>query len=106
MNAKEITLQSFEKDVMRSKVPVMVDFWASWCGPCKMVSPLIDELAEDYDGRATVGKINVDEQAELAERFRVMTIPTVMIFKNGEPVDKLVGVKSKEELAQMLEKQL
>lgn len=105
MNAKEITVQSFEKDVMRSRLPVMVDFWASWCGPCKMVSPLIDELAEEYDGRAAVGKINVDEQAELAERFRVMTIPTVMIFKNGEPVDKLVGVKSKEELAQMLEKQ-
>lgn len=105
-NILEITAENFESEVLKADTPVLVDFWAVWCGPCKMVSPLIDELADDFAGRAKVGKINVDEQMELAEKFKVMTIPTVMVFKNGEAVEKAVGAKSKADYAQMIEKNL
>lgn len=105
-NLITITTDNFESEVLKAEVPVMVDFWASWCGPCKMVSPLIDELADEFAGKAKVGKINVDEQMELAERYKVMTIPTIMIFKNGEIVDKSVGARSKGDFADMLSKQL
>ncbi len=102
-NVIEITTENFENEVLKADVPVLVDFWAVWCGPCKMVSPIIDELADDFEGRAKVGKVNVDEQMELAEKFKVMTIPTVMVFKNGEMVEKSVGAKAKADFAQMLE---
>lgn len=102
----EITTDNFEDEVIKSDMPVLVDFWAVWCGPCKMVSPLIDELAGDFSGKAKVGKINVDEQMALAEKFKVMTIPTVMVFKNGEVVEKAVGARSKSDYAQMLENNL
>lgn len=102
----EITVANFEDEVLKSDVPVLVDFWATWCGPCKMVSPLIDELADDFSGRAKVGKINVDEQMELAEKFKVMTIPTVIVFKGGEEVEKSVGAKAKADFAQMIENHL
>lgn len=102
----EITTDNFEDEVIKSDMPVLVDFWAVWCGPCKMVSPLIDELADDFSGKAKVGKINVDEQMALAEKFKVMTIPTVMVFKNGEIVEKAVGARSKSDYAQMLENNL
>ena len=102
----QITTDNFEDEVIKSDMPVLVDFWAVWCGPCKMVSPLIDELAGDFSGKAKVGKINVDEQMALAEKFKVMTIPTVMVFKNGEVVEKAVGARSKSDYAQMLENNL
>ncbi len=102
----EITTDNFEDEVIKSDMPVLVDFWAVWCGPCKMVSPLIDELAGDFSGKAKVGKINVDEQMALAEKFKVMTIPTVMVFKNGEVVEKAVGARSKSDYTQMLENNL
>ncbi len=101
-----ITSDNFEAEVLKSDIPVMVDFWASWCGPCRMVSPIIDELANDFSGNAKIGKINVDEQMELAEKYKVMSIPTVIVFKNGEVVDKAVGARSKADFSDMLSKQL
>ncbi|MBZ4645106.1 MAG: thioredoxin 1 [Petroclostridium sp.] len=101
-----LTNDNFSQEVKNSNMPVLVDFWASWCGPCRMVAPIIDELASDFEGRAKVGKVNVDEQRELAAQFRVMSIPTIMLFKNGEVVDKVVGARSKEDFAAMIERNL
>jgi thioredoxin 1 len=83
---------------------VLVDFWAVWCGPCRQVGPVVDRLAKDYDGKLTVGKVNVDEQTELAERYRVMSIPTLYVFKAGEVVDKLVGARPYNDLKVILDK--
>lgn len=104
--ALEITVDNFEQEVLASDQPVMVDFWAAWCGPCRMVSPVVDKIGENYAGKAKVGKINVDEQGALAERFRVLSIPTIYIFKNGEIVEKMVGARPYEELAGALDKYL
>ena len=103
---KVFTEENFEQEVLKSEKPVLVDFWASWCGPCRMVSPLIDQLAEEFDGRAVVGKVNVDEQAPLAIRYNVMTIPTVIVFKNGEIVEQVSGAYPKAYFEEMLEKAL
>lgn len=99
----ELTTQNFNEEVLQSDVPVMVDFWASWCGPCRMVSPIVDEIAEEVQGKAKVGKVNVDEQGDLASQFGVMSIPTIMVFKNGEVVATSVGAKSKAELLALLD---
>lgn len=99
----ELTTQNFNEEVLQSDVPVMVDFWASWCGPCRMVSPIVDEIAEEVQGKAKVGKVNVDEQGDLASQFGVMSIPTIMVFKNGEAVATSVGSKSKAELLALLD---
>ncbi|MDK2801193.1 MAG: thioredoxin 1 [Clostridiales bacterium] len=105
-NVLTITKDNFDQEVRNSDIPVLVDFWAAWCGPCRMVAPIIDELADDFNGRAKVGKLNVDEQRELAAEFRVMSIPTIMLFKNGEIVDKVVGARSKADFAAMIERNL
>ena len=99
----ELTTQNFNEEVLQSDVPVMVDFWASWCGPCRMVSPIVDEIAEEVQGKAKVGKVNVDEQGDLASQFGVMSIPTIMVFKNGEAVATSFGAKSKAELLALLD---
>ncbi len=103
MSVITVTKDNFEQDVLQASVPVLVDFWASWCGPCRMVSPIVDALAEEADGRYVVCKINVDEQPELAVQFGVMSIPTLIVFKNGEIADKKVGAQTKEALLAMLQ---
>jgi thioredoxin 1 len=99
--------QNFNEEVLKSKVPVLVDFWAPWCGPCKMQSPIIDELAKEYEGKAVkIGKLNVDEAPQSASKFQIMSIPTLMIFKDGKPVDQMMGVQDKNTLVAKINKYL
>lgn len=99
----KITKNNFDQEVLNSKEPVLLDFWASWCGPCRMVAPTIDEISEEVEGVAKVGKINVDEESELASQFRVMSIPTLMVVKNGKVSAQAVGVRPKKDILRMLE---
>ncbi|MBE3592479.1 MAG: thioredoxin [Thermoanaerobacter sp.] len=101
-----ITLENFEQEVVNSDVPVLIDFWAEWCMPCRMVSPIIDELAKEYEGKIKVGKINVDEENELAMKFRIMSIPTIGLFKNGKMVDKIIGARPKADFVKFIERHL
>lgn len=96
--ALQITESNFEAEVLQSPVPVLVDFWATWCGPCKMISPIIDQIATEMAGTAKVGKVNVDEAQGLATRYNVRSIPTLVFIKNGEVVDTLVGATSKDNI--------
>ena len=100
------TKDNFETSVIQAGTPVLVDFWADWCGPCKQLGPTVDSLATDYDGRVTVGKLNVDENPEVAGRFSIRGIPTLLLFKDGEVVDTVVGVAEGAKLKQMLDKHL
>ena len=95
----EITLENFEAEVKNASLPVLVDFWATWCGPCRMIAPEIERIAEEYDGRLLVGKVNIDEQPELAQQYGVTAIPTVILFRNGESAAQFVGYRRAEELA-------
>ena len=97
---------NFENEVLKDEKIVLVDFWATWCGPCRMVGPVIESLAEEYEGKTSVCKLNVDENPDLATEYKIMSIPTVMIMKNGEIVDKAVGVRTREEYQNMIEKAL
>ena len=101
---KEITLtkSNFESEVLNYEGKVLVDFWASWCGPCKMIAPVIEEIANEFEGRVKVGKVNVDDEAELSIKYQVMSIPTILIFENGEITNKAIGYRSKEELIELL----
>lgn len=100
--AVTITKENFKEVVLNSKQPVLIDFWASWCRPCQMQGPIVEQLASEVKGLAVVGKLNVDEQQELAAQYKVMSIPTLVVFKDGKIVDHAVGVHSKEDLRKML----
>lgn len=102
-NVVNVTDASFESDVLQASEPVLVDFWASWCGPCKMVGPIVEELADDFLGKAKVCKVNVDENTKTAQAYGVMSIPTIILFKDGKEVDRVVGFRPKADLAQLLE---
>ncbi len=97
---------NFKKDVLGNSLPVVLDFWAPWCMPCRMVSPIIEQLASEYTGKVIVGKMNVDENTETASQFGIMSIPTVMVFKNGKPVKSLIGAQRKDNYKKMIEEAL
>lgn len=101
-----LTKENFDSTIKNSTMPVVVDFWATWCGPCKMLGPVIEELAVGYKDKATVAKVNVDDEAEIAEKFSIMSIPTILFFKDGQLVEKAVGFRKKEQLATIIDKYL
>lgn len=99
-----ITNQNFNTEVMQSNKPVLLDFWAEWCGPCRMLAPIVGEISEMYNGVIRVGKVNVDEQRELADRFEISSIPTLILIKNGAAVAQAIGYRSKAAVAEMIDK--
>ena len=105
-NAAAVTSSDFDSQVLQSSVPVLVDFWAVWCGPCKMIAPHVDALAEEYAGRIKVLKVNVDDEQEIANRYGIMSIPTLLFFKDGKVADQVVGAVPKNVIADRLEKLL
>ena len=105
-NTITVNDENFDDEVLRSDIPVLVDFWAEWCGPCKVVGPMIEALASDYQGKVKVAKLNVDDNPETAGRFGVRSIPTLIVFKDGEAQQAAVGVKPKGQLAELIEKVL
>ncbi len=97
-----ITAQNFDEEVLRSDIPVLLDFWAEWCGPCRMLAPVVAEIAREQEGKVKVGKVNVDEEPILAGRYGISSIPTILVFKNGEAVKAAVGVRPKTQLLDLL----
>ena len=102
MSTVKITTTNFEQEVLQSQIPVLLDFWADWCGPCRMAAPIIDEIEAETAGKVKVGKVNVDTDIELAQRYRIASIPTFLVFKNGELAEKAIGLQSKEDLMNLL----
>lgn len=102
--ALELTDSNFEEKVIKSNQPAVVDFWAEWCGPCRMVGPTIEELSKEYEGKAVIGKVNVDENPQITAQFGIRNIPTILFFKNGNIADKQVGVANKNALKEKIEK--
>lgn len=103
-NIVTATESNFQDEVLRSTTPVLVDFWAEWCGPCKMLTPVLDELATEYDGKVKIAKVNIDDHQNLAAQYRVTAIPTLLVFKNGQVMEQMVGAKSKRDLKASLDK--
>ena len=106
MSLLHLTENNFDDEVMKSPLPVLVDFWAEWCGPCRMIAPIVEEIASEYKGKLKVAKLNVDEAQELAIRYGVMSIPTLMVFKGGKVVSQVVGAMSKDQLIDRLKSSL
>jgi thioredoxin 1 len=102
-NISTLTDNTFDEEVKGATEPVLVDFWAEWCGPCKMIAPVLEEIATEHDGKLRIAKLNVDENLEIARRFEVMSIPTLILFKDGEPQLRLIGAKGKGQLLQELQ---
>ncbi|MFC1903365.1 thioredoxin [Chloroflexota bacterium] len=102
----EVNDSNFEQAVLQAKTPVLVDFWAAWCGPCRMVAPVVEELAEEYEGRVSFAKLDVDQNPKTASQYGIMSIPSLIIFKNGSPVSNLVGFRPKTDLKQSLDEAL
>ena len=103
MSLLHFTDTNFKKEVLESHLPVLVDFWAPWCGPCRMIAPIIEDLAKEYEGKIKIGKLNVDENPKTATTYGIMSIPTLMLFKNGKVAEQIVGVLNKAELKKKIE---
>jgi len=101
-SAVEFSENGFEHEVLNSSVPVLVDMWAAWCGPCRLIAPVVEELAQTYQGKVKIGKLNVDDHPAIAAQYRVMNIPTLLLFKGGKEVDRIVGAQPKEELVRRI----
>jgi len=105
-NVLTLTDETFSKDVLESKTPVLVDFWAEWCGPCKMIAPVLDELSTEYAGKVTIGKVNIDNYQTLASKYGITAIPTLLLFKGGQVAEQIVGLRSKRDLKASFDKSL